>query len=406
MTNVIFAAPLLSENAARSIGAILALDDVRLGVISMEPLEKLAPALQNQIAAHWRLDDVLNIEDLAGAVEQLSRRLGRVDRLFAAYEQLQVPIAEVRERFGIEGMRVETAHNFRDKARMKKLFSQYGLPCARHRRASTAQEAWSFAEENGYPVVVKPVAGAGAQQTFRCDDFQQLETALRISEPSREQPVLLEEYIVGDEHSMESITVGGETVWQSLTHYYPTPLEVVRNRWIQWCIVLPREVDQHRYDDIRSAAARALQVLGMDTGLTHMEWFRRRDGTVAISEVAARPPGAQIMSLISYANDIDFERLWARVMVMGKFDRPVQKWATGAAFLRGQGEGRVRAIHGLEEAQKGLGDVVVESRLPVIGQPAASTYEGDGFIIVRHEETSVVEEALKHLISSIRVELS
>ena len=39
-------------------------------------------------------------------------------------------------------------------------------------------------------------------------------------------------------------------MWHSLTHYYPTPLEVLRNPWIQWSVVLPREIDDPRYDDI------------------------------------------------------------------------------------------------------------------------------------------------------------
>jgi hypothetical protein len=51
-------------------------------------------------------------------VENVAARVGGVDVLFAAYEQLQVPIAQMREKFGIGGMRAEAARNFRDKARM------------------------------------------------------------------------------------------------------------------------------------------------------------------------------------------------------------------------------------------------------------------------------------------------
>ena len=75
-------------------------------------------------------------------------------------------------------------------------------------------------------------------------------------QPSAGDPVLLEEFIIGDEHSFETISIDGEAVWHSLTHYYPTPLHVLANPWIQWCLVLPREVDSPRYDDIRSRPAR------------------------------------------------------------------------------------------------------------------------------------------------------
>src|SRR4029434_11289724 len=99
---------------------------------------------------------------------------------------------------------------------------------------------------------------------------------------------------------------------------------------------------------IRGAAARALHTLGLETGLTHMEWFRRRDGSVAISEVGARPPGAQFTTLISYAHNFDLYSAWARLMVYEQFEPPPRKWAVGIAFLRGQGSGRVKAIHGVD----------------------------------------------------------
>ena len=43
------------------------------------------------------------------------------------------------------------------------------------------------------------------------------------------------------------------------------------------------------------ARARAVKALGLETGFTHMEWFRRDDGSLAIGEIAARPPGAHIV---------------------------------------------------------------------------------------------------------------
>ena len=405
MPVVIFAAPILSENASRMIGASADLPDVRLGVISQDWPDHLSAALRAKIAAHWRVDDILSNAQLAHAAQALSRQLGPIDRLFGAYEQLQVPLAEVRERLGIAGMRAEAARNFRDKARMKTLLRQAGLPCARHQLVTSDADAWEFAGEVGYPLVVKPPAGAGAISTFRVDEPEALRQALKISPPGPGQAVLLEEFITGDEHSFETISIDGRAVWHSLTHYLPAPLEVLRNPWIQWCVVLPREVDDPRYDDIHDAGIRALEVLGMETGLSHMEWFRRRDGSVAISEVAARPPGAQITTLISRAHDIDFLHAWARLMVFGVFDPPPRRYAVGAAFLRGQGSGRVKAIHGLEQVEREMGSLVVDAKLPSLGQAPASSYEGEGYVILRHPDTAVVEQRLLRLISLVRVEL-
>jgi hypothetical protein len=136
-----------------------------------------------------------------------------------------------------------------------------------------------------------------------------------------------------------------------------------------------------------------------------MEWFRRPDGSVAVSEVGARPPGAQLASMIGFAYDVDFYRMWAELVVLGTFGAPDRQYATGTAYLRGQGKGRVREVHGLGDLQRDIGHLIVEARLPQPGQPASSSYEGEGFITVRDRETAVVESALRRILDSVRVEL-
>ncbi len=405
MPNVVFAAPILSENASRMIEAVASLPDVRLGVVTQDPAEKMSSDLASKVSAHWRVNDILDPGQLSWAAEELSKRLGGIDRLFGAYEQLQVPLAEVRAKLGIEGMRPDVARRFRDKSEMKDAFRAAGIPCAKHRLVENVAEAIAFAAEAGYPVVVKPPAGAGAIATFRSDDEPSLREAISKVRPSAGDPALIEEFIIGDEYSLETISIHGHAVWHSLTQYYPTPLEAVRNPWIQWCVVSPREVNDERYDDIRAAGSRALKVLGMETGLSHMEWFRRRDGSIAISEVAARPPGAQITTLNSRAHDIDFVRAWAQVMVSGTFEIPTRKYAVGVAFLRGQGNGRIRKVHGLNQVGREMGSLVVDVKIPTPGTAPSSSYEGDGYIILRHPDTAVVMKALQRLISVVKVEL-
>jgi hypothetical protein len=197
----------------------------------------------------------------------------------------------------------------------------------------------------------------------------------------------------------------GKPVWHSLSYYLPAPLHVVDNPWIQWCVLIPRETGHPRFDDIRRVAFRALEVLGMGTGLSHMEWFRKKDGSVLVSEVGARPPGAQITSLISYAHDVDFYRVWARLVALDEFEPPATKYAAGCAYLRGQGKGRIVAVHGAQLIERELAPIVVEAKMPRIGASPSSSYEGDGYVILRHPETSVVEEGLKRIVTNVRVEL-
>lgn len=404
MPFVVFAAPLLSDNAFAMVRAAATLPDVHLGVITHDPADRLRD-LQGSVR-HWRVHDILDVEQLVWAVNGLAERFGKPTRLFGAYEQLQGPLAEARVRLGLPGMSVEAAHNFRDKARMKTLLRDAGLPCARHALAADIKEAEAFAETSGFPIVVKPPAGAGAIATFRVDDRSALRRALQLTPPSAAQPALLEEFVQGEEHSFETVTIDGVHAWHSLTHYYPTPLTVIDNPWIQWSIVLPREVDAPQYDDIRQAARRALDVLGMKTGISHMEWFRRTDGSIAISEVAARPPGAQITQLMSYANDFDVVQEWARAMIFGEFRVPERKYAAGAAFLRGMGDGRISAVHGVEEVNRELASMIVAAKSPQVGATPSTSYEGDGWVIVRHPKTEDVERAVLKLVSTIRVEVA
>jgi len=405
MVAAAFVAPYLLEATARFVRSAASLPDVRVGVVTSEPLERIQPELRDRLSGHWRVDDALDPGQIAAAVKGLASQMGRVDRLVGALEQLQVPLAEVREWLGVEGMDVATAMNVRDKPRMKEVLRAAGVPCARHRLVHAAEEARSFADEVGFPLVTKPPAGAGSQATYRLDDPEALRAWLAAIPPRPEAPALLEEFLVGEEHTFDSVTLGGRTVWSSIADYRPPPLEVLRNPWIQWTVLLPRAIDGPEYAGIHTVAPAALRALGVTEALTHMEWFRRPDGSVAVSEVAARPPGAQLTSMHGYAHDFDLYAAWARLAVLGEFDPPERRYAAGTAYLRGMGRGRVGSVTGVEELNHQVGHLVVESRLPQQGQPASPDYTGDGYVMVRDPDTDVVRDALDKIVSGIHVEL-
>jgi hypothetical protein len=406
MVNVVFVAPFFLDTTLRFVDAAASLPDVRLGLVSQDPEEKLPKGLRSKLAGHYRVEDGVAVDSLRPGLHAMRKAFGSVDRILGTLEQLQVPLGVLRDEFSVPGLGAEAALNFRDKARMKTVLERAGLPCARHRLATHPEDAFDFAQEVGYPLILKPPAGAGARATYRCDDEKTLGECVSAMRPSPAQPVLVEEFMTGEEHSFDSVVLGGKIVWYSVNDYYPSPIEVLRHPWIQWCVVTPREVDKPRYAAIREAAGPALAALGLENGLSHMEWFLRPDGRIAISEVGARPPGAQFATLISYAHDFDLYREWAKLMVFDRFDPPPRRFSVGAAYLRGQGAGeRVKAIHGLTEAQKEVGDLVVEAKLPQAGQSPSGTYEGEGYVILRHPETEVVERGLKRLVERIYVEL-
>jgi hypothetical protein len=405
MVTAAFVAPYLLDTTTRFVEAAASLPGVSMGLVTCEPADRLPPGLRRDLAGHWRIDDPLDAGQIAAAVAGLGGQIGPVQRLLAVLEQLQVPLAQVREHLGIPGMDAAAARNFRDKDQMKTVLRAAGVPCARHRLADSAASAAGFAREVGFPLVVKPPAGAGAKSTFRLDDQGDLDAWLAVAAPTPDRPAQVEEFLTGDEGSYDSVMINGEIVWDSISNYLPTPLEVLRNPWMQWVVLLPRDVSGPEYAPIREVAPVALRALGLDTGLTHMEWFRRPDGSVAVSEVGARPPGAQITSMLCYAHDFDLYRAWAQLMVDGTFEPPVRQWSAGTVYLRGQGSGVIRAVHGLDRLPPGVTGLVIDSRLPAAGQPSSGSYEGDGYITVRDRDTSVVTAALKELLTTVRVEL-
>ena len=402
MSLVLYVCPNFTANAVRFIDALSGISGARLGLISQEPTALLPPDIQLRLVNFQQVADVFDAELLTAAAQRAQQEIGPVHRILAAVEGLQVPLAMVREKLGLDGMDVETAKNFRDKQRMKDLFRKAGLPCARSQEVHDLKAATAFAKTVGFPMVVKPTAGAGSLSTFRVQNQAELEAAMG---KMQETTALLEEFVTGDEFSFDTYSLDGKPVFHSLTHYFPNPLEAMLEPWIQWQVLLPREVEASQYDDIRQAAFQALDSLGMRTGISHLEWFRRSDGSLAISEVAARPPGAQFMTLMSRAFDFDAVGAWARLMIFNEFEPQQQKYAVGAAYLRGMGKGRVKAVHGLGEVQREVGHLIIDVKIPKIGQESAGNYEGEGFIILRHPESEVVRQALSRVVSNVRVEL-
>jgi biotin carboxylase len=270
----------------------------------------------------------------------------------------------------VDGMDIETAHNFRDKSRMKLLFEGAGIPCAHHALVTNPGDAIAFTLKCPYPLVVKPVAGAGSQTTFRVNNDSEMQNAFHSLGDKANEGVVIEEFIQGEEYSLDTFSLNGEIKGQTINHYIPSPLEVMTNPWIQWRVILRKETTDRSFDDIRLAGQKALDTLGMKTGLSHMEWFRRKDGSIAISEIAARPPGAQFPTLISRACDFDVIRAWVQLMIYEEINIPKVKYSSGAAYLRGQGNGKVVRVEGLEAIRSTYNDIITDIRIPFIGQDA------------------------------------
>ena len=405
MKTVALVAPSFQANTLRYLRALADLEDCRALVISQDSAERLPAELRGRLGGHFRVGNCLDGRALAGACKAFQRQFGQLDALFGVLEQLQLPIAAARELAGVPGMGVRVTEAFRDKARMKDVLRAAAVPVARHARVESASDALALAEATGLPLILKPVDGLGSRGIQRIGTQVELLAALEACKPSAQAPMQAEEFVVGTEQTFETVSIAGQPVWSSGTYYLNRPLEVLEHPWMQYCVLLPREEALPAFQAFQPTNHAALQALGMGTGLTHMEWFLREDGSHVVSEVGARPPGVHIMPLMSLAYEQDFIALWTRLMVHQTWPKNlVRKWATGAAFFRAQGRGRrVAEVRGVAQAWAQVGHLVVESHLPRVGQARVASYEGEGYAIVRAADTSAVRDALRTLVTHVQI---
>lgn len=403
---VVYASPFLRKDVYLFLDRLSRIEGVQVGLISTLEDDRLPPQVRTSLSSYWRVSDLLDPEELVWAARGLSQQLGPIHRMFTEYELIQMSVAQARAELDIPGMSPSTLLNFRDKGVMKTRLAAAGVPCARHRTVETADDARDFAARIGYPLIVKPVAGVGAREIHQCDTEEEFEEVLESDPPGQDNPLQLEEFVQGEEHSLDTVSVNGKAIWHSITRYLPSPLEVLRNPWMQWRILTPREIDVPEYDDIRRIGEQALSALGMESNISHMEWFRRPDGRIAVGEVGARPPGSRIFTALNWANDYDMYDAWIRLLTLNQFTPPRErKYAVGTAFLRGIGTGRVVDIHGLDAVLHEFRHLLVETDLPYIGQVRANHHDGEGYLMVRHRETSVVEQVISEIVSRVRVEI-
>lgn len=346
---------------------------------------ELRPALKDYLQVPRLMDE----DDVAERASAWLR--GRtMDRVLANWEPMVLLAAGLRERWGVPGMSVDAVRGFRDKELMKQRLREAGLRVPRSARARTEHEVWAAVEIIGYPLIIKPISGAGSADTYRINDKAALEKILPGLRHVDE--VSCEEYVTGEEFTYDTLCVGGRPVYENVANYLPKPIEARSNEWISPVIITVREQTQPRLAPGLALGRAALQALGMGDGFTHMEWFLTPSGEAVFGEIGCRPGGAHLVDQMNYTSDDDLFTEWARVVCHHRFEGSGErKFNCGIVFKRAKGRGRITRIEGLEAWKKAAGEWVVHDTLLRPGTPRRNwkhTLVSDGFVMVRHPEWS------------------
>ncbi len=255
----------------------------------------------------------------------------------AVTEATVLKAAEIRASFGLPGLTPEAAKRCTDKLAMKQAIRAAGIPCASFVPVPAGQtDAEALFNKLGKPLILKQQCGYGGRGTVIASEPGELPASIEV-------PSLAESFVAGIEMSVESLVVDGAPVFVNLTQYVEPA----------WSSLLPAELDEATKAALHDINARSIAALGVERGMTHMEVFLTKDGIV-FGELAARPPGGQIMSLIAEAYRFDpWEALLA--IEIGEPDRvAVPEAALQCAAMRfiHPGAGTVTSIQGLDEIRE------------------------------------------------------
>ena len=351
------------------------------------PRQALPAEVRPHLHDYLQVPRILDENDVLERVSAWLR--GRaVDRVLANWEVLVQLAARLRERWGLPGMSPEVVRGFRDKELMKERVRAAGLRVPRSRRVTSEAEVRAAAEFIGFPLILKPIAGAGSADTYRVRTQGELEAAIAAMRGIPEASC--EEYVEGEEFTFDTICIGGKPAFENVASYLPKPLEARSQEWVSPVVITVRDMYQPRLAPGVKLGRAVLGALGMGDGFTHMEWFLTPKGEAVFGEIGCRPGGAHLVDQMNYTCDVDLFREWARVACFGRFEAPTaRKYNAAIIFKRAQGQGRITRIEGLGGWLRQAGPWALEERLLRPGTHRRNwkqTLLSDGHLMVRHPE--------------------
>lgn len=386
--NVVFLSPHFPPNwylfatALRDQGATV------LGIADA-PFEELRPELRDALSEYYRVDDMNDYGQLLRALAWFTHRHGKLDRLDSLNEWWLETEAKLRTDFNIPGINTGEIARMKRKSVMKRLFVRAGLTPGRGRVCRSPHATRAFAEECGYPIVAKPDAGVGAAATHKITNAEDLDAYL-ATKPAVDY--ILEEYLNGTLLTYDGmVNRRSEVVFGSSFYYSTGVMEAVNEDSDIWyCIT--RAVPP----DVEAAGKAIVRTFRLKERPFHFEFFRLADGSLVPLEINVRPPGGLTVDMFNYANDLNFYRGWARMVVHGRWEEPITR-AYATAYVGRKHRFHYKLSH--PQVLGRFGDLIVMDT-PMSGIFARAI--GDFGYILRHPDEARVTTAARAIQAKVR----
>ena len=247
---------------------------------------------------------VLDMEDRE-RLEQVARWIIRthgVDFLVALHEKDMLLAARIREELDLPGMYHERTLRFRDKILMKETLLAGGyrkLPRFRKLAPGEVVESVPWSGKT----VVKSRWGVGSSQVRIAADIDAVNGARAELERMGDE-LEIEEFIEGPMYHCDSVVRDGEVIFSAPSQYIARPGEYGPGRVAGSVLVS----DSNLREKLRREDSEVLRILGMESGVTHGEFFRRPSGEFVFCEVAARPGGGGIDDIVAAGYGVELIR--------------------------------------------------------------------------------------------------
>ncbi len=321
MTNFIYISPnfpanhwnfsnKLKENGINTLG------------IGDAPYDELTYELRSSLNEYYRVSSLENYDEVFRAVAFFSYKYGKIDYLESNNEYWLERDAALRTDFNITtGFHSEDMDVVKYKSRMKENYTKAGIPVARYHIVDDYEGCMKFIEEVGFPVVVKPDNGVGANDTHKVKNEEDLK---HFFETKYDVTYIMEEYIYGEVETYDAIINSkGEALLENGNVTIANLMETVsenKNSCFFERSKLP--------EDLLDAGRRAVKAFGVKSRFVHMEFFRLdrdqhigKKGDIVALEVNMRPPGGIAPTMMNYASGTDVYEIWADMIAFDHTDR-------------------------------------------------------------------------------------
>lgn len=304
----------------------------------------------------------------------------------ALTERSVVPAAHLRQSLGLPGLSVDAAVRCTDKRAMKRAIRAAGLACAETLEAGEER----LAERLGLPLVLKTCSGSGGRGTRVLRDASEVPAAVPDG-------WMAEAFVEGIEMSAEQLVVNGRTVWFNPTQYLVPA----------WASLVPAPLAEAEREAVQDLAEAARQALGIDRGMTHLEAFLTPEGPV-FGEMAARPPGGHLTTLIRHAYGFD---PWEGVLQaeLGEpLDLPPRARQSAAVWIVHPGPGVVQVAEGAAGAREleGVEEVVLRAEVGSTVGERVGTGEEVGHVVCTGATAAEAEARVRAARDVLRVEVA